>query len=94
MQGLDQGAFITTGGFANDLNAGDLLQLSAQLVQALRVIAELALVALQMKLQGSFGDIDTGVDECGFGLHSFDGVLTHPYLLTSPWDRLHLSRLD
>jgi hypothetical protein len=56
------------------------LQLSAQLVQALRGIAELTLLTLQMKLQGGFGDIHAGVDDCGVGLHSFDRVLTHPYL--------------
>src|ERR1017187_6540966 len=33
-----------------------------------------------MKLQGRFGDIDTGIDDCVVGLHSFDRVLTHPYL--------------
>src|ERR1017187_5001221 len=33
-----------------------------------------------MKLQGGFGDIDTGIDDCVVGLHSFDRVLTHPYL--------------
>src|ERR1017187_2210936 len=33
-----------------------------------------------MKLQGRFGDIDTGMDDCVVGLHSFDRVLTHPYL--------------
>ena len=63
LQGLDQGAFIATGGFANHVNAGHLLQLSAQLVQALRGIAELTLLALQMKLEGSFGDIHTGIDD-------------------------------
>jgi len=80
MQELDQSAFIATGGFANHVNVGYLLQLSAQLAQAFQGIAELALLALQMKLQGSFGDIDTGIDDCGVGLHSFDRVLTHPYL--------------
>src|ERR1039457_4056179 len=33
-----------------------------------------------MKLQGRFGDIDTGIDDGVVGLHSFDRVLTHPYL--------------
>src|ERR1035437_4968933 len=33
-----------------------------------------------MKLQGRFGDIDTGIDDCIVGLHSFDRVLTQPYL--------------
>ena len=80
MQDLDHGAFIATSGFANHVNAGDLLQLSAQLVQALRGITELALLALQMKLEGRFGDIHAGIDDYVFGLHSFDHVLTHPYL--------------
>jgi hypothetical protein len=56
------------------------LQLDAQLAQAFKGITELALLALQMKLQGGFGDIDTGVDDCVVSLHSFDSVLTHPYL--------------
>jgi hypothetical protein len=38
------------------------------------------LLTLQMKLEGSFGDIDTGIDDGVVGLHSFDHVLTHPYL--------------
>src|ERR1039458_1865996 len=80
MQALDQGAFIATGGFANHVNAGNLFELSAQLVPALRGIGELTLLALQMKLQGGFGDIHAGVDDWGFGFHSCDRVLTHPYL--------------
>ena len=64
LQDLDQGAFIATGGFAHHVSAGYFLQLSAQLVQALRGIAELALLALQMKLQGRFGDIHAGIDDC------------------------------
>src|ERR1035438_5558876 len=80
MQALDQGAFIATGGFANHVNAGNLFELRAQLVPALRGIGELTLLALQMKLQGGFGDIHAGVDDWGFGFHSCDRVLTHPYL--------------
>src|ERR1019366_3372641 len=80
MQDLDHGAFIATGGFAHHLHAGYCLQLSNQLEEARGGVAELPVLALQMKLQGSFGHIDTGIDDCDLGLHSFDRVLTHPYL--------------
>ncbi len=80
VQDPDQGAFIAPRGFTNDMSARYLLELSAQLAQALSGIAELALPALQVKLKGSFGDIHSGIDNCVFGLHSFDRVRTQPYL--------------
>ncbi len=33
-----------------------------------------------MKLQGGFGDIDSGIGNGIFGFHSFDRVLTHSYI--------------
>src|ERR1039457_5059313 len=80
MEDLDQGAFIAPGGFAHHMHARYCLQLSDQLEEALGGVVELTLLTLQMKLQGGFGDIDTGIDDCVVGLHSFDRVLTHPYL--------------
>src|ERR1039458_8386510 len=80
MEDLDHGAFIAPSGFAHHLHAGHCLQLSDQLEEALEGVVELTLLTLQMKLQGGFGDIDTGIDDCVVGLHSFDRVLTHPYL--------------
>ena len=49
-------------------------------MQAFSSIAEFTLLALQMKLQGRLGDIDTGLDDCILILHTFDHVLTQPYL--------------
>jgi hypothetical protein len=80
MEDLDHGAFIAPSGFTHHLHAGYCLQLSDQLEEALGSVAELTLLTLQMKLQGGFGDIDTGIDDCVVGLHSFDRVLTQPYL--------------
>ncbi len=80
VQDLDHGLLIAAGGFTNDMNPGHILQLIEQLAPALRGIGQLALSALQMKLKGSLGDIHSGINNCVLGLHSFDRVLTHPYV--------------
>ena len=77
---FDHGLFIATGSFTNDVDCGYLLESFDQLAQVRGGIEELALAALQMKLQGSFGDIDSGIDSGILGLHSFDRVRTQPYV--------------
>jgi hypothetical protein len=80
VQDLDHGLLVTAGGFTNDVNRGCLLEVLGQQAQACGGIGELALAALQMNLQGGFGDIDSGIDNYIFGLHNFDRVRTHPYV--------------
>jgi hypothetical protein len=81
----DDGAFVTTGGFTNDVNASDGGEAFDQLGMTIGGVGEVKGFALEMELEGCLGDIQTRLDGGLFVIHNCGCVLTHScgYELTS-----------